>query len=98
MSVSAVSGIIASSQFFVQALEDSPGLAYLQANAKVFYDFTRLEGIPGNVIESSDDGLLDLRPGGYDASPGGSIEVGSVIHAGQEIKGILDTGSMYIDT
>src|SRR5690606_25286551 len=64
----------------------------------VFYDFTRLEGIPGNVIDSSDDGLLDLGPGGYDASPGGSVEVGSVIHAGQEIKGILDTGSMYIDT
>src|SRR5690606_2109129 len=78
MSVSAISGIIASSsQFFVQAPEDSPGLAYLQANAKFFYDFTLLTG--EGAISNGNAGLEDQGPGGTPAVIVGTPNVRNII-------------------
>jgi hypothetical protein len=67
-----------------------PGLVWLQENAYLFLDFTRIETGIGDVITVGDDGLVDVGPNSLDATPLNSVAAGNWVYDLKPIGAIRD--------
>lgn len=70
------------------------GLAYLQANARFFYDFTNLTGANGAAISNGNAGLEDIGPNNMDAVIVGTPIVRDLaLRYGSTIKTLQDSST-----
>jgi hypothetical protein len=72
------------------AVIGNPGLLWLQENAYVFHDYTRIATGIGDVIVGGDPGLLDVGSNGLNATPLNSIAAGNWVYNLKPIGALRD--------
>jgi hypothetical protein len=70
--------------------EPDPGLVWLQENAYLFHDYTRIETGIADVIASDDPGLVDIGPNALNATPLNSIAAANWVYLNKTLGGLRD--------
>lgn len=83
---------------FLNDSEDTTGVYYLERQAYLYYDFTRLTGTTGSSISNGNAGLVDYSGNGHTATIVGTPQVLDYTLNAEVIKTLRDTGTEAVNT